>query len=317
MDRQTADEVVACLVGERTLFHYYRDRYSIGLLRHLSRRQPLSVAALKQSPYAPLLQKPRVKNILAATGSKHLDEFQLNRHDFDADQNAFVLTLDTWGSERHSEWRWNQTSRPGYNLVLQLNFCRRHDQAYQRLGTLDCRFNTYGHPVSSRRNTLAWARIDLDWHSGSALIEEIQSDWIRKVAWLGERVACRLRSGKRLADETQIYGLNCSLQTTQEYCNFVRQRYSATWAEAMLWAAIAFLREELGLHRIYYHSAESGQLLKNIKDSLPPQSLYTDLPRKFCFRQILEVPEFLLRNQAVSKTLRRQPTALPFFLLTS
>ena len=57
MDRQTADEVVACLVGERTLYHYYRDRYSIGLLRHLSRRQPLSIAALKQSPYAPLLQK--------------------------------------------------------------------------------------------------------------------------------------------------------------------------------------------------------------------------------------------------------------------
>lgn len=48
MDRQTADEVVACLVGERTLYHYYRDRYGIGLLRHLSRQRPLSVAALKQ-----------------------------------------------------------------------------------------------------------------------------------------------------------------------------------------------------------------------------------------------------------------------------
>lgn len=314
MDRQTADEVVACLVGERTLYHYYRDRYSIGLLRHLSRQRPLSVAALKQSPYAPLLQKPRVKNALADMGSKQIDDFQLARHDYDADQNAFVLTLDTWGSERNSERRWKQTSRPGYNLVLQLNFCRRHDQAYQRLGCADSRFNYHGHPVSGRRNTLAWARLDLDWHSGTALIEEIQSDWIRDVAWLAERVATRLRAGKHLTDETRIYGLTCSLQATQDYCRFVLQRYLTTWAEAMLWATIAFLHDELGLHRIYYHSVDSGRLLKGIKGNQPPRSLYTDLPRKFCFAPTSEAPEFLLRDQRASKTLRRQAD-LSFFRL--
>lgn len=36
MDHQTASEVMACLPHDRTLFHYYRDRYSIGLLRHLA-----------------------------------------------------------------------------------------------------------------------------------------------------------------------------------------------------------------------------------------------------------------------------------------
>lgn len=314
MDRQTADEAVACLVGERTLYHYYRDRYSIGLLRYLSRHEPLSVATLRQSPYAPLLQKPRVKTILADIGGKSLDEFHLARHDYDADQNTFVLTLDTWGSNRNSERRGKQTSRPGYNLVLQLNFCRRHDQVFQRLGCADSRFNYHGHPVSRKRHTLAWARLDLDWHSGTALIEEIQSDWIRDVAWLAERVTCRLRAGKRLTDETRIYGLKCSLQTTQEYCHFLLRRYSATWAEAMLWAAITFLREELGLHRIYYHSAESGRLLKGITGNQPPRSLYTDLPRKFCFVPTAEAPEFLLCDHRASKTMRQQ-AGLSFFRL--
>ena len=164
MDRQTADEVVACLVGERTLYHYYRDRYSIGLLRHLSRPRPLSIADLKQSPYAPLLHKPRVKNILADIGGKHLDEHQLARNDYDADQNAFVLTLDTWGSERHREQCWKQTSRPGYNLVLQLNFCRRHDQAYRRLGCTESRFNYHGHPVSTRRNRPSGSEAEISRH---------------------------------------------------------------------------------------------------------------------------------------------------------
>lgn len=316
MDRHTADEVVACLVGERTLYRYYRDRYSVGLLRHLSRQQPLSVAAVKKTPYAPLLQKPRVKNILADIGGKHLDDFQMARHDYDADQNTFVLTLDTWGSDRHREQRWKQTSRPGYNLVLQLNFCRRHDQAYQRLGCTESRFNYHGHPVSTRRNTLAWARIDLDWHSGTALIEEIQSDWIRTVSWLAERVACRLKAGKSPTDEIRAYGLKCSLAATQDYCRFVLDRYQSIWAEAMLWAAIAFLREEIGLHRIFYHSVDSGRLLKNIKGNLPPRSLYTELPRKFCFEASTETPEFLLRDNAARKTLSRQ-ARLSFFRLAT
>ena len=315
MDRQTADEVVACLAGERSLFHYYRDRYSIGLLRHLSRKQPLSVAALKQSHYAPLLQKPRVKNVLTDIGGKYLDEFQLARHDFDADQNTFILTVDTWGSDRTRERRWKQTSRPGYNLVLQLNFCRRHDLAYQRLRCTDARFNYHGHPVSTQRNTLAWSRLDLDWHTGTALIEEIQSDWIRRAAWLGERVASRLRSGRKPGDEISHHGLRCSLQTAQDYCHFVAARYQATWAEAMLWATIAFLRDELGLSRLFYHSADSSRLLKHIEGNQPPRSLYTDLPRRFCFAPTLEAPEFLLRDKAARRKLC-QPPGVSFFELT-
>jgi len=314
MDRQTADEVVACLVGERTLFHYYRDRYSIGLLRHLSRQGPLSVAALKQSPYAALLQKPRIKNVLAEYGGRQLDECLLAGHDYDVAQEAFLLTLDTWGSQRRSDRRQKQTSRPGYNLVLQLNFCRQHDQRYARLGCAGSRFNYWGHPVSSQRNTLAWARLDLDLASGTALIEEVQSDWIRRVAWLAERLAWRLQSGKKPGEEIRLYGVQCSLLTAQNYCNFVLARYSAIWAEAMLWASIVFLREEIGVSRIFYHSAEGGRLLKRIQGSSPPRSLYTELPRKFCFAPTGEAPEFLLAEREVRKTLRQHPE-LSFFRL--
>ena len=37
-------------------------------------------------------------------------------------------------------------------------------------------FEWTSHPVhEGRHRTLAWARIDLDWESGEALIEEIQN----------------------------------------------------------------------------------------------------------------------------------------------
>ena len=188
MDRHTADEIIACLQAERTVYPYYRDRYGIGLLRDLSRHrrhgEPLSVAVLKKSPYAPLLQKPRVKSALARLGQDRIEDLYLAAHDHDPRQEYFVLTLDTWGSERRREQRQRQTSRPGLNLVLQLNFSAEHDRHYKNLGCRHSLFNYTGHPVSRTRNTLAWARIDLDWASDCALIEEIQSDWIRRVAWL-------------------------------------------------------------------------------------------------------------------------------------
>ena len=58
MDYESAQEVIACLGDERKIFHYYRDRYSLGLLRQLARQQAggeLPIAQLRQSPYAGLL----------------------------------------------------------------------------------------------------------------------------------------------------------------------------------------------------------------------------------------------------------------------
>ena len=41
------------------------------------------------------------------------------------------------------------------------------------------------------------------------------------------------------------------------------------------------------------HRPETGAALKGIEGILPPRSLYTDLPRSFCFAPVAELPEFL------------------------
>ncbi|MCL2345505.1 MAG: hypothetical protein FWC58_06595 [Desulfobulbus sp.] len=317
MQRQLADEIIACLQGERTVYPYYRDRYGISLLRHHCRRQPgrrAPVAALRRSAYAGLLEKPRIRSILAGCGGA-LDDNALAASDYDADQAAFVLTLSTWGQERRSHWRYQQTSRPGVNLVLQLNFSREHERHYRRLGEVDDLFCYYGHPIARQRDTLAWARLDLDWASGSALIEEIQTDWLRRAAdlehWLRER---RLAGA---ADDALIpYRRHqLPLRPALDYCRLMGERYRPIWAEAMLWAAILFLRDELGLRTIYYHSEDSGRLLKRIgHHRLPPRSLYTDLPRRFCFRRDAEWPDFLLADKENRRLQRDHPGARLFCL---
>ena len=278
----------------------------IGLLRHLA-RAPLTVAELKRSPFASLAQKPRVKEVLAKLGGDMLAEPQLALHDYDPGQTPFVLTLGTWGSEHARYWRHNQTSRRGYNLVLQLNFSNRHDQFHRRLGAEDSVFTYRGHPVSGRRNTLAWARLDFDWHSGTALIEEIQSDWIRRVASLAVMAERKLARTHDASQPTSLRNLQCPLSTTLDYCRHVLAQYQPIWAEAMLWAALHFLRNELGLRRIYYHTVESGRLLKHIDGDLPPMSLYTDLPRRFCFDKTDEAPAFIASDRQASATLRKHP----------
>lgn len=304
MDRRTADDILACLPRDRTLFYYYRDRYSIGLLRQLS-RTPTTLAALKQTPFAALTHKPRIKALLATLGKRPLQETHFALHDYDPEQMHFVLTLGSWGSDHVRDWRYQQTSRRGYNLVLQLNFCNHHQLRYQRLRAKAGTFGYVGHPTSSQRNTLAWARIDLDWDSGTALIEEIQSDWIRKALHLSGMAERRLARLQNAQQSTLFYGLGCTLKTTLDYCRYIHQRYQPIWAEAMLWATLDFLRNELGLRRIYYHTAESGRLLKRIEGNLPPLSLYSDLPRKFCFDEATEAPAFIASDRHASRILRQ------------
>jgi hypothetical protein len=87
------------------------------------------------------------------------------------------------------------------------------------------------------------------------------------------------------------------------------------WAEAMLAATIWFLREELGIKTIFYHTFDSGCRLKGIEDTLPPRSLYTVLPKKFCFEETDRLPGFLaLENNKRMRRIKRE-NKLRFFLL--
>ena len=143
-----------------------------------------------------------------------------------------------------------------------------HTQQLQKLIRPDDvhTFNYHGHPSlkSGDRGTLAWVRLDLDFDTNEVLIEEIQCDWIR-------RVKSAQRFGYSFYGDYDESDLNA-------YVSDVLEPYAKVWQEAMLAATIDFVRNELGLKHVYYHSFENGARLKHIEGNKPPRSLYTQLP---------------------------------------
>lgn len=299
MDKTVLNEIMACLPRERTLFHYCRDRYAALLLHHFvgtGRR----VGELKKSRAAGLLDKPSLRDYLAGLPDGLVTPRDLENF-WPHPLESFILTVGHWGNSRRS--RYYQTSRPGYNLVLQLNFSEKHGRRYRQLleSHLDYDwFNYGGHPVLRQgqrryfRNTLAWARIDLDFHSNEALIEEVQNDWVRESISLL----------KNLGNANPDNGLVRSLSA---YVNNVLVDYARIWDEAMLSAAIGFIHRELGIGNIYYHSWETGNRLKGLRGCTPPRSLYSRLPRRFCFEKVAELPDFLMRKRSVRRSLNKLP----------
>lgn len=305
MDKKLTEEVIACLPNGRTVFHYFKDRFALMLLRQLI-GSGARVADLKSGRYGALLARPPVKRALAGCGRGWLDAQALDLV-WGTDARAFLLTLGQWGGSRS---RWQQTSRRGWNLVLQLNFSSEHDRRYRRLvrPLRDAMLNGYGHPVMREgrrdlfRETLAWARIDLDFSSNEALIEEIQSDWVRRAAVLLRHARGRLRSGEGL---DTWYGAEGDPRAVVEYVEGVLAPYKALWAEAMLAVSIDFIHRELGIDTIYYHEFETGCRVKNIQDTRPPRSLYTTLPRHFCFDRTTQAPTFLMADRQFCRRYRK------------
>ena len=82
----------------------------------------------------------------------------------------------------------------------------------------------------------------------------------------------------------------------------------------MLTAAIRFLVEEIGIHSIFYHSFTTGAAIKRIRGQLPPKSLYTSLPRQFCFEPVAEAPSFIANHRRVRKALRKIKNPQWFYL---
>ncbi len=187
INSEAIQEIRACLPAGRTLFHARPDRYAVWLLAHAVAQYP-TVAALRRSPYAPLLQKPTVRALLAHAGGGVLLP-ELFAGYWDLGGPTYRLTLGTWGNLR------------------------------------------------------------------------------------------------RYREETL-------------------RRHGRYWAEYTLHAALWFVCEELGIRRIWYHTFESGLALKDIRYSHPPRSLYTTLPRRFCFQQVAGWPAFLAcrRTRRVART---------------
>jgi len=301
MNKAILDEVIACLPTERTVFHYFKGQYAFNLLSYATKKQE-SVSAIKRSPFQSLLNQPDVKTLLSGLGSGQLSP-ALFEYAWQASSQPFVLTVAGWGDS--NQWNY-QTSRKGCNLVLQLNFSEQHNQAYQRLVKPedDYVFNFSGHPVLDRtecqryRNTLAWSRIDIDLTTGEALIEEVQSDWVRRVKYCLQA----LQRGER---SYYLDRCNCKPEQFIEYAKNIMQPYNSVWAEAMLMATVEFIYKELGINKIYYHTYETGAQIKQVFGGAPPRSLYSDLPKKFCFQMTRNDPTFIKTDRYFLRKKRR------------
>ncbi|WP_020410776.1 hypothetical protein [Hahella ganghwensis] len=298
MELDTVREVIDGLPKERTLFWYFKDRYAPYLLqKELEQNGSRTVAELKRSRFSKLVQKSVCSPLVSRAGNRPVlaDEFAAL---WPENSTPYVLTVGRWGGMNN--YRWNQTSVPGWNLVLQLNFSNEHDHEYRCLLGKDFdHFEFYSHPVHrGKRNTLAWARIDLDFDEGVALIEEIQTDWIREARDAFKDATEARREKKKTfslwSDEFEV-GKMC------RYYEMVLARHSEQWAEAMLTAAIGLIRDELGFRTIFYHNYETGKALKHIGHRGPPRSLYTDLPKKFCFKETEQGPQYVTTHREVKR----------------
>ena len=301
VELKLVNEIIECLPAGRTVFHYGKHGYAPMLLSYLiGSKTPIS--KLRHSVYSKLIQTPLMKQVLATSGNGVLEHAQISNAYW---QNTlpFVLTLDVFHGAM-------QTSRPGVNLVLQLNFSSQHDRAFVNLakpGKEPIMRSEY-HPVMMPgqrelfRETLAWSRIDLDFANNEALIEEIQSDWVREAARLMRWLRHCRRCNRSLPKSFALAG---ALDHIEEYLDSVLAPYATIWQEAVLSAAIDFIYRELGINTIYYHSHKTGCIVKRIDYYLPPRSLYSQLPRKFCFSATSEAPAFLQANKGFRRRYKK------------
>ena len=311
MKLKQIEEILECLPGDRTKFYYFKDRYALMLLSFIT-QEPRSIHAIKKSRYKRLLDKPIVKDILKKNGQGVFTSLAFDSFWPDNFQ-CYLLTLDTWGNRDRWYRFCNQTSRPGWNLVLQLNFSSQHNRAYTRLLKPQVKqpFQCFSHPVAENDvHTLAWARLDMDLERGEALIEEIQTDWVR-LALRSKRDFTKFAAydgDKKRYIPQYVKGIGCNLQDLNSYIEEELQPHIAIWQEAMLASAIWFLKEEIGISKIFYHTFDFGCKLKRITGRRPPRSLYTQLPSKFCFEKTNCGPEFLVKNnnRTMSRLMKEQ-----------
>lgn len=285
-------------------FHYYDDRESPWLLaRAMGER--VSISALKASPEARFLNRPLVKPMVAACGGT------LALADVAAAANAdgvawdglskvaslgvlaaleatwhdFELTFAAWGFDDRIHPADRQTSRPGGNLVVQVAFPSDHALLLTGLAVPELRsMSEYDlHPIRrGGRPTLSWARIDIE--DGVALIEEVQTDWMRSAAF-------------RFARARHIEARSRNLRALALYEAQLQHRYGKLWPTVTLLATLHVLAEFLGVREAYMHQPRAGAAFKGIGGIAPPVSLYTRLPKSFGFRAVNETPPFLRRRR--------------------
>ncbi|ODS24036.1 hypothetical protein AB835_05810 [Candidatus Endobugula sertula] len=306
MKQKELDEILDCLGDERRVFYYLKDRYCLDMINWYmenNKRQSLQVRELNKPPLQRFSTKPIVKNITKRCGNGMLTKDDVSLY-WNEGTLAFTLTLDRWGE---GDRDYDQTSRNQQNLVLQINFDNKHNQEYHRLLKPSDNYGPFefrGHPIRrGYRKTLSWVRIDADLSTGEALIEEVQNDWLRDVNRDLEHVNKHLSKENTAKPGDVINGIHCEYGDIKEYAEVILKPYKTLWAELSLAAAIRFIRNELGISIIYYHTFDTGRKIKKIYD-LPPKSMYTSLPKQFGFEVTNESPMFLQRDKQSKRYLQ-------------
>lgn len=290
MKQEEIDEIIECLPKGKTYFRYFADKYALMLLAwHAREGRP--IRQIRQSNFARLLDKEAVRSVLPTLGDGVLKADSLGI--WPEMGECYFLTLGQWGYCQVSR-------RRSFNLVLRLNFSNKHDSPYNQILRPRRRiFECDGHPMHETRHTLSWARIDVDMENGEALIEEVQTDWIRYALYVKGRLQRSKTERGAHAFLKRRYGDDAtnSPNRFRWYFRKALNHHVPLWAEAMLSATLWFLRRELGIRRIFYHTFETGNWLKDLRDYKPPRSIYTDLPKQFCFQETYNPPSFIMRSR--------------------
>ncbi len=314
MDKQQIREALECLKDEKRVFSYAPGMFALHRLKEVVGKEPQKVSALRAAGAGRLLQAPAVRQFLRTVpdGVVRPAAFELLRP---SGTKYFRLRVTSWNGGASGE-PWGQTSRKGYNLVLQLNLGAEHLHEYRRLlRPQEPLFTWSCHPNSREGSTLAWARIDFDLDTGEALIEEIQSDWAKEVREAVETEdPWRSRSGKLWVGSGHVHE-GVTRAHLLWYAKLF-QPYARMWSEAMLAATIQFIRSDIGLKKIFMHTFASGLRFKEMQNDPPPRSLYESLPRRLSFERTVEVPEFLRRDPSRLTQSKIAIGDVPFYLLS-
>jgi len=314
MKLELAREVLACLPKGRTLYHYTKDDYAFFLLKKMSKKEQ-KIRKLKETHARKLLEKPSLKPYLSNCSNGVVDSEKIPEKQYLSQGRYYRLSLDIWGDDLEY-WRYNQVSRKGVSVVLQLNLTGQHQEHLSRCMKADeyDPFENWGHPARSGAfPTLSWCRLDFDLEKKEALVEEIQTDLIRDV-----RSATEKAYEEREKKNKEFDYCGAKFQT-DAFIDFWKEEFSyyeKIWNETMLSAALWFLTEELGMRDIYYHTHASGSFLKRISGASPPKSIYTKLPKQFCFEETTEAPELLRTDKLWKRRERKVEEGFRFFRLS-
>ncbi|MFT5725036.1 MAG: hypothetical protein ACI9JN_002159 [Bacteroidia bacterium] len=308
MTKNEIEWIKSCL-PEKTVYPYFKDKYAWEMLR-FAFPTVVDIGEVKQSKFAKFLNKPLIKEMTSTCGSGTVDFSGYDQTWMD-DTSFLRLTLSQWGDiQRWKNGNYHQVSRPELNLVLQVNFDSAHDHNfYQTIGKENRYYfrNTH-HPEHGSFNTLGWLRIDLDLESGEALIEEVQSDWVKEVAHYE-------RNLKTKPKDPNCGCLACYKPGALQSYIAQFKKYKKQWDEMILSAGIWFLVNELGVKTIWYHTFETSKHYKMMPNySLPPKSVYSKLPERFGFEKVNQTPDILKHCKALSKLYKRAK-ALHFYKL--